>query len=199
MNGSVDNDEERQRFLEVIRKQAYRLNNIIDDLLALSRIESETGTDQISLEKCAVLDVIQASVQTCDSDAGKKEIVLEVECDEEINCLLNPPLVEQALVNLIGNAIKYSDEKTKIKIEAARTGTEICIHVIDEGPGIASEHWPRLFERFYRVDTARSRADGGTGLGLAIVKHISLAHGGRVTVESMLGKGSTFTLHFPAI
>ena len=198
VNGSVDTDDERRHFLEVIWKQAYRLNNIVDDLLALSKIESEAGTDQIALEECAVQAVVQAAVQTCEASAARKEIAVEVECGEEISCRLNPPLVEQALVNLIGNAIKYSDEKTTVAIEAVKTDNEINIRVKDQGPGIASEHLPRLFERFYRVDRARSRSQGGTGLGLAIVKHIALAHGGSVTVESTLGQGSTFTLHFPA-
>jgi two-component system phosphate regulon sensor histidine kinase PhoR len=102
-------------------------------------------------------------------------------------------------VNLLDNAIKYSDEGSTVWVESTQADGEIIISVRDQGRGIAKEHLPRVFERFYRVDKARSRALGGTGLGLAIVKHITEAHGGHVDVKSLLGKGSTFSLHLPAI
>jgi two-component system phosphate regulon sensor histidine kinase PhoR len=108
------------------------------------------------------------------------------------------PVIEQAIVNLRDNAINYSKAGSTVWIEAVQDGPDIMIHVRDQGVGIPQQHLSRLFERFYRVDKARSREHGGTGLGLAIVKHIALVHGGRVSVTSAVGKGSTFTLHLPA-
>src|SRR5262249_24100305 len=109
----------------------------------------------------------------------------------------NPPLLEQAVINLVDNAIKYSEPSDHVQIAASAASGEIEISVRDHGCGIAEEHLPRLFERFYRVDRARSRKLGGTGLGLAIVKHIVQAHLGHVSVMSTLGEGSTFTIHLP--
>ena len=110
---------------------------------------------------------------------------------------INPALLEQAVVNLLDNAIKYSDAESAVTVAATTQDHEVMIAVVDHGSGIEKRHLDRLFERFYRVDRARSRKLGGTGLGLAIVKHIIQAHGGRVSVESRPGKGSTFTLHLP--
>jgi two-component system, OmpR family, phosphate regulon sensor histidine kinase PhoR len=108
------------------------------------------------------------------------------------------PLLEQALINLIDNAIKYSPAEQAIGLSAGRASGEVVIRVEDHGCGIGPEHLSRIFERFYRVDKARSRKLGGTGLGLAIVKHIAQVHGGRAAVESALGQGSVFSLHLPA-
>jgi two-component system phosphate regulon sensor histidine kinase PhoR len=115
-----------------------------------------------------------------------------------LHARINAPLIEQAIVNLLDNAINYSKAGSTVWLEAAQDGPDIIIQVRDHGVGIPQQHLPRLFERFYRVDKARSREHGGTGLGLAIVKHIALAHSGRVSVTSAVGKGSTFTLHLPA-
>jgi two-component system phosphate regulon sensor histidine kinase PhoR len=104
---------------------------------------------------------------------------------------------EQAVVNLVDNAVKYSPEGSAVEVALVEAVDEIVISVSDHGPGVPREHLPRLFERFYRVDKARSRDLGGTGLGLAIVKHIAQAHGGRVSVESRVGQGSTFRIHLP--
>jgi two-component system phosphate regulon sensor histidine kinase PhoR len=106
--------------------------------------------------------------------------------------------LEQAVVNLLDNAIKYSEPGSTVRIVAEQSPAEVTIAVVDQGCGIEPEHLPRLFERFYRVDRARSRKLGGTGLGLAIVKHIVQAHRGRITVESAFGAGTTFTIHLPA-
>ena len=122
-----------------------------------------------------------------------------VSCQEGLKAKINPPLLEQAVVNLLDNAIKYSENESTINVEAKKTNGEIIISVRDHGCGIGKEHLSRLFERFYRVDKARSRKLGGTGLGLAIVKHIAQAHQGYVDVESVPNKGSSFHLHLPII
>ncbi|MGQ9580438.1 MAG: sensor histidine kinase [Armatimonadota bacterium] len=110
---------------------------------------------------------------------------------------MNVPLLERAVTNLIDNAIKYSPKKSNVIVLAERVNEEVAIRVIDNGPGIPAEHIPRIFERFYRVDNARSRRLGGTGLGLAIVKHVAQAHHGRVDVVSKVGEGSIFSIHLP--
>jgi len=127
----------------------------------------------------------------------EKDITLKAAFQEELFLSMDASLFEQALVNLLDNAIKYSDRGKDIRIDASRIENEAVISVIDEGCGIPREHLPRIFERFYRVDKARSRESGGTGLGLAIVKHIVQAHSGRISVESVPGKGSTFRIHLP--
>ncbi|MGD9415649.1 MAG: ATP-binding protein, partial [Desulfobacterales bacterium] len=109
----------------------------------------------------------------------------------------DPTLIEQAVVNLLDNSIKFSEPESLIQVESHQQDDQIIISVLDQGIGIAQKHLPRLFERFYRVDKARSRRMGGTGLGLAIVKHIAQAHGGHVSVESKLGEGSRFSIHLP--
>jgi two-component system, OmpR family, phosphate regulon sensor histidine kinase PhoR len=129
--------------------------------------------------------------------ATEKSINLVLECAGGVRTKINAPLLEQAIVNLIDNAVKYSEAQSEVLILAEGRPDEVLVTVRDHGCGIAQEHLPRLFERFYRVDKARSRRQGGTGLGLAIVKHIVQAHGGRITVESIPGKGSEFTIHLP--
>jgi two-component system phosphate regulon sensor histidine kinase PhoR len=176
-----------------------RLNAIVTDLLTLSRVEQDTEKSSIPLEEHSIQDVLKGAVQVCELKAVAKDVTIALTCDENIVARINPPLLEQAVVNLIDNAVKYSDSGKTVHVEAAESDSEVIISVIDDGCGIAKEHLPRLFERFYRVDRARSRELGGTGLGLAIVKHIAKAHGGHVTVESTLGKGSTFVIHLPKV
>ena len=129
--------------------------------------------------------------------AEAKGIALLVECPREMYVDANPPLLEQAVVNLLDNAVKYSADGTTVRVTAVPDGDEVVIAVSDEGQGVSREHLPRLFERFYRVDKARSRDLGGTGLGLSIVKHVTQVHGGRVSVDSVVGRGSTFRIHLP--
>jgi two-component system phosphate regulon sensor histidine kinase PhoR len=133
----------------------------------------------------------------CAPKAEGKHITLLVECSQGLRVDANPPLLEQAVVNLLDNAVKYSPDGTTVRITAAPDDGEIVIAVSDEGQGVSREHLPRLFERFYRVDKARSRDLGGTGLGLSIVKHVTQVHGGRVSVDSAIGRGSTFRIHLP--
>ncbi|MGD8703387.1 MAG: ATP-binding protein [Desulfosarcina sp.] len=189
--------EETQRFLAIIDKHVKRLTAIIDDLMQLSRIERDLEVQQIGLEICRIEDVINTAVNLCSEGIEDKEIDVQLSLQPGLSGRFDATLLEQAAVNLLDNAIKYSPEKSILHIEALTLDKEIQIRFKDQGMGIAQKHLPRLFERFYRVDKARSRKLGGTGLGLAIVKHIAQAHGGSITVESELHKGSTFTLHLP--
>jgi two-component system phosphate regulon sensor histidine kinase PhoR len=198
LDGAVDDDADRRRFLEIVARQADRLSAIIEDLLALSRIEQSEGAGNLPLEPTPLGQVLAAVAADCGPRAGEKEITLEIDCPDDLLAGVNPPLLEQAVINLVDNAIKYSDTGRTVRLAgSAGPDGRVLLAVYDEGCGIAAEHLPRLFERFYRVDRARSRRLGGTGLGLAIVKHIALAHGGSVTVESTPGVGSTFTIHLP--
>jgi two-component system phosphate regulon sensor histidine kinase PhoR len=195
--GNVDDPEEARRFLGIIQKHADRLSSIVEDLLSLSRIEQEDEEKNIKLKEGYVGDVFRSVMQICRSKAEEKNITIRPVCDEPISAKFDTTLLEQALVNLLDNAIKYSEPKSTIFLKAQQNHSDLRISVEDQGIGIAKKHLPRLFERFYRVDRARSRNLGGTGLGLAIVKHIAQAHGGNVTVESELGVGSVFTIHLP--
>jgi two-component system phosphate regulon sensor histidine kinase PhoR len=195
--GGVESPEETQRFLGIVVKHVDRLSAIIGDLLALSRIEQEDERPTIPLEKRNLLDVFRVAMQICRAKAEEKKIALNLKCADDLRAKFDPALLEQAVVNLLDNAIKYSDSGGSVDIEALADQGQVVITVRDQGIGIAQKHLPRIFERFYRVDKARSRTLGGTGLGLAIVKHIAQFHGGQVTVESQLGEGSRFSIHLP--
>lgn len=184
------------RFLDIIARQADRLNAIIEDLLSLSRIEQEEEKAEIQLAPALLSQVIQSAIQSCQLKAEDKRVQFVVDCPAALEGQVNAPLFEQALVNLIDNAIKYSNDGGEIHIAAScEHGSTITVR--DFGCGIERQHLPRLFERFYRVDKARSRKLGGTGLGLAIVKHIIQAHGGQIEVESAPGEGTIFTITLP--
>jgi len=191
--------QETERFLAIIEKHVNRLTAIIEDLMKLSKIEQQDEKSDIHLEESSVKSVISSAIQTCRENAKAKEITIDFVCPEDISVLLDSRLMAQAVINLLDNAINYSNEKSDIQISASLKDKELRISVQDHGIGIPKEHLSRLFERFYRVDKARSRELGGTGLGLAIVKHIAHAHGGRVSVDSIPGKGSTFSLHLPTL
>ncbi|MBU4153431.1 MAG: PAS domain-containing protein [Proteobacteria bacterium] len=191
--------DDMERFLHIVLKQANRLNAIIDDLLSLSRIEQEAGNDEIELHPGRLTPILRNCLEAVSIRASEKHISLPLRCGDTVSVLMNARLLEQAVTNLLINAIKYSAEHSEVRLEVHEDQQEVTISVTDSGCGIAKEHLPRIFERFYRSDKARSRKLGGTGLGLAIVKHIVQAHGGSVTVKSDLGKGSVFTLHLPRI
>jgi two-component system, OmpR family, phosphate regulon sensor histidine kinase PhoR len=195
--GDLDDREETRKFLNIIDKHVNRLAMIIDDLMQLSRIERDDEIQQIGLACCRIEDVLNTAVNLCSEGIKEKEIAVQRTVESGLSGCFDATLLEQAAVNLLDNAIKYSSEKSVVQIQAQTVGDEIQIRFKDQGMGIAQKHLPRLFERFYRVDKARSRKLGGTGLGLAIVKHIAQAHDGHISVESELEKGSTFTLHLP--
>ena len=196
--GALKEPENAENFLKIIAKQTDRLNEIIDDLLTLSRIEQDAERRQIFLNGQKIKGVLQSAIQVCEAKAAEKKIAIELNCPEDLRAQINPPLLEQALVNLVDNAVKFSEPGRVVQVEAQREGPQVIIRVRDQGPGIPPEHLPRIFERFYRVDAGRSRKIGGSGLGLAIVKHIALAHGGRVTVASSPGKETVFSLQVQA-
>ena len=197
LDGALANHDEAVKFLRIVGKHADRLNAIIEDLLTLSRVEQEGEKGGIATEQTALAAVLENAVELCGSAAAAKDIRIEINCPENLSAWISPAMVEQAVVNLLDNAIKHSDVGGPVCIEAAALNGEVVIRVKDDGCGIPPEHLPRLFERFYRVDKARSRGMGGTGLGLAIVKHIAQAHGGRVAVSSRPGTGSVFAIHLP--
>ena len=188
--------EEAAKFLEIIGRHTQRLISIIEDLLTLSRIEQEEG-EPIGRQITKIKRILESAVQICHFKAENKNIAVTVEGPESFEACVNGALLEQALVNLVDNAIKYSDSGKAIVVRLETMAEQFIIHVQDEGIGIPREHHGRLFERFYRVDKARSRKLGGTGLGLAIVKHIAKSHGGNISVKSAPARGSTFSMSLP--
>jgi len=197
LDGAVNEPQEARRFLEIIAKHSDRLNAIIEDLLSLSRLEEDSEKRRLSFEETKIKPTLASAIELSKLKADKKHIKVELTCDEEITAKLNSALIEQAVLNLIDNATKYSQENSKIQVLAQIKNNEILITVSDQGCGIGKEHLDRIFERFYVVDKGRSRKLGGTGLGLSIVKHIAAVHGGYIQVESTVGKGSTFNIHLP--
>ncbi len=195
-DGALDHPEDARRFVAIMEKHADRLAAIVEDLLALSRLE-EPGGPTLDLQAKQLRAILVSAIDACQPRAAERGIALGLECAEDVTASVDPALIEQAVINLIDNAVKYSPVGARVAVESERRDRETIISVKDAGCGIAAEHLDRIFERFYRVDKARSRELGGTGLGLAIVKHIAQVHGGRVEVESTPGVGSTFRLYLP--
>jgi two-component system phosphate regulon sensor histidine kinase PhoR len=201
LDDKLEDRENSIRFLEIALKKADHLNAIIDHLLLLSRIEQQTEAEKIELHLEDVKPVLEEAIYSCTPGAEQKQIALQLDCPESLSVHMHPVLLEQAVVNLIINAVRYSHTGSDILVSAERKmdskQSQIVIRVQDFGVGIGAEHLPRLCERFYRSDKARSRKLGGTGLGLAIVKHIAQSHNGDVEVDSALGKGTTVTINLP--
>jgi len=189
--------EKRCHFIGVIHTHSIRLEGIIENLLTLSKIEKETEVDEIDFVDESVTLAISNAIFLCKDKALKRNIKIILHNAEDITFKHNSSLIEQAIINLLNNAIKYSNGNSEINITVIKEDSDIKINIADQGSGIPEEHLSRLFERFYRVDKARSRQLGGTGLGLSIVKHIALAHKGTVSVTSELNKGSVFSLILP--
>ena len=195
----VDDVEQSTRFLEIIKRSSDRLAAIVEDILSLAWLEQPDTKSVLLREKMPIDQIVDSVIGQFQNAAAAKEIRLEHDVPKGLEVAVNAQLIEQALANFVSNAIKYSPSDTTVSIEAQHLpeSNEVKITVIDQGAGISEAHLQRVFERFYRVDKARSRELGGTGLGLAIVKHIALVHGGRVSVESELGRGSRFSLFLP--
>ncbi len=198
LDGAMNDDQQREKFLQIVAKHTERLHAILEDLLTLARVEQEGEKRENLLANGPVRPVLEAALADCRAKAEEKRMRLALNCAAEMHVAMNASLLEQAVVNLLDNAIAYSPEDTSIEVDCSECKGEIEIRVRDHGRGIAREHLPRIFERFYRVDKSRSRESGGTGLGLAIVKHIVQLHGGRAAVDSVLGQGSTFSVFLPA-
>ena len=199
LDGAMRDPTDSDRFLRIVAKQADRLHAIIEDLLALSKIEQSEESEDLQLEPTPLRGILDNAVASCMNAARDRQIDVKLDCPDGLRASVNPLLLEQAVVNLLDNAIKYSEPESEVDLRVTPLAGELQISVTDHGSGIADEHVSRIFERFYRVDRARSRKLGGTGLGLAIVKHIVQAHHGRVTVASPMGEGSTFTIHLRAV
>jgi signal transduction histidine kinase len=189
---------EHAQFADTIRANARRMQHLIDDLLDLSRIESGGW-----VPTPVTVDVAAAAAEAIApyvEEAEKRGSEIHVAVDPNARTLrADPVAVRQALANLVENAVRYTPRGGTVTIFSRRDNHGVTLGVRDTGSGIPPEHLPRIFERFYRVDPARSRAEGGTGLGLAIVRHLLEAHGGHVTAESTLGHGTTVLAHFPDV
>lgn len=193
---SGDRDEEtRQYFYDVLDIEAERLHHLIDDMLVLSQIEN--AKEDPSARRCNLKEELMATIERLHPVAEKASVTLELDADPSLYCDCSPTRIGQLFINLIENAIKYNVPQGKVTVTARRQRHMAIVRVRDTGIGIAPEHLDRLFERFYRVDTSRSREIGGTGLGLSIVKHLAALYHGEVSVESEVGKGSTFTVRLP--
>ncbi|MCU1266107.1 MAG: domain S-box [Acidobacteria bacterium] len=193
LEGGSISEADSQRFLAIIRRNATRMHGLIDDILELSTIEAGI---QVKSEEIPLQHLVNDVITSLNSGAVTRKVVLENQIGKDVKVCADPRRLEQMLTNLVDNAIKFNRDGGRVTIRH-ENGINDRIFVADTGEGIPAQHLQRLFERFYRVDRARSRELGGTGLGLAIVKHLVRAHGGEVTVESRLGEGSSFTIDLP--
>jgi len=198
LEGALEDQENNRKFLEIIKNHSIRLNSIASDLLALSELES--GKTRAEQTPVSVRASIEAALRTVEAEARSRRVKVICGRVEDVAVVGDRVRLEQALVNLLTNAVKFNRPEGEVRVEVLRTqDDQVSVTIADNGIGIPSADLPRLFERFYRVDKARSREMGGTGLGLSIVKHIVERMHGRVTVESQLGKGSVFTVLLPSV
>lgn len=192
--GAIDDQENNRRFLGIIQKNAARMHRLIDDILELSAIEA--GNVKVKSESVRLYALVEDVIGSLSSVAAARGVALRNLVALETEVFADPHRLVQMLTNLIENAIKFNRDGGTVSIRCGHNGSD-RISVEDTGEGIPAHHLDRLFERFYRVDRARSRELGGTGLGLAIVKHLAKAHGGEVTVQSRFGEGTQFTIELP--
>ena len=194
--GAINNPEMAQKFLNIIMMEANRLTRLVNDILSISKLES--GDTEVSLGRLRLDKMADDVCEMLKIHAKEKQVDLSInENGEPIYVWGNNDRVEQLLINLIENAIKYNQPGGTVRVSVYGTEKNAYLLVSDTGIGIAEEHIPRLFERFYRVDKGRSRSMGGTGLGLAIVKHIVVSMGGTIEVHSKLGEGTEFSVTLP--
>jgi two-component system phosphate regulon sensor histidine kinase PhoR len=193
--GALHDPEKAGEFVQRILAEAARLTEILDDMLTLTRVER--GPELLKPRWTVAAEALEEAVAHVHTAALVKAITLAAEAGAEERVYADPGALQTVLINLLDNAVKYTPEGGEVRVAGRPVPGGYEIAVTDSGVGIAEEHLPRIFERFYRADKARSRATGGTGLGLAIVKHIVEAHRGKVTVRSALDQGSTFTVFFP--
>jgi two-component system, OmpR family, phosphate regulon sensor histidine kinase PhoR len=194
----VAEPENQVRFLEIIRSNALRLGRLTDDLLRLSQIES--GKVPLEMRAVNLCDIVGPCVETVRVNAAAKNLTIETECAQNSAAIAGDVnALQEILQNLLDNAVRYTPAGGRVVVRAETKGPDVALSVADTGIGIPKASQERIFERFYRVDAARSREVGGTGLGLAITKHLVEAHGGRIEVDSEVGRGSTFTVLLPRI
>jgi len=191
----MPNPETTREFLGVILKNATRMNRLTEDLLALASVESPDY--KVTLQPTRASAILQDAIESLGGIVVDSDVELESAGGPDVLVMADPDAMNQVFGNLIENALKYGKAGRRIRVGAQLLASGVEFTVQDFGPGIASEHLDRIFERFYRIDKARSRDSGGTGLGLAIVKHIVQAHGGRIWAESELGSGAQFHFTLP--
>jgi two-component system phosphate regulon sensor histidine kinase PhoR len=194
LDGAMNDPETCREFLQIIHDESLRLQRLVSDILDLSRIESKLP---LKWEKVPVGEIVESATKTVEEQMRKRDLALDVVLPESFTVLVDKDRFRQILLNLLTNAMAYTPEGGRITVEARRESNSWWIRVADTGVGIPEEDLPRIFERFYRVDKARSRESGGTGLGLAIVKHLVEVHQGEIRVNSRVGEGTEFQLIFP--
>lgn len=192
-DGEGLSNADRKAILAILKNESVRLDKLAQDTLALARIEHTSDEAKRAFAVCNLADVLKNAFTLMKPKAATAGVGLVLLKNESVKAACDAALIEEALLNLMENALKYSGSRT-IELSLEATGGRAKITVADNGVGIEKKHLPRLFERFYRVDKARSREKGGTGLGLAIVKHIAQLHGGEVSVASSPGKGCVFSI-----
>jgi two-component system, OmpR family, phosphate regulon sensor histidine kinase PhoR len=198
LNGALDDKANRKRFVEIIREHARRLARLTDDLLKLSRIEA--GRLELEMRPIRVETLVSGCVETARLNAKARGLEIQVDLQENAPAVRGDGLqLGEVLQNLLDNAVQYTPAGGQIEVKARSNGNGVTFTVTDTGIGIPESDLERIFERFYRVDAARSREAGGTGLGLAIARHIVEAHGGRIWVESAVGQGSRFHFSIPSV
>jgi two-component system phosphate regulon sensor histidine kinase PhoR len=195
--GALDDPEHSRRFVGIIGRNAARMHTLIEDILELSAIES--GGTQVEARQVRLSPVVQEILSSLGGKAEARGVALVNEVRPEAVVFADPRRLEQMLLNLVDNAIKFNRAGGVVTVGHEAGGASDLVTVSDTGEGIPQDQLPRIFERFYRVDHARSREMGGTGLGLAIVKHLARAHGGEVCVRSAVNEGSTFTIELPRV
>ena len=195
LDGAKDNPEVTTKFLQTIHRNSERLQFLIEDLLTISQLES--GRLRMNLQNVQLRSLVEKTLEDLKPQAKSRSVALKNEVPEMI-AHADADRLHQVLGNLIGNAIKYGRTEGTVIVRAREANGQIELCVQDDGPGIPAEALERVFERFYRIDKARSREQGGTGLGLSIVKHIVQSHGGKVWARSELGKGAAFYFTLPA-
>ncbi|MSR68834.1 MAG: PAS domain-containing protein [Phycisphaerales bacterium] len=193
----TDDPTQVAHFLGVIHRNTNRLSTLVEDILLLAFLDQRRAGSQLEFSQTAVLAVANDAIEQLSGVATAKEMRIDVRIDPALRFCVNASLVSQALLNLVSNALKFAPAKSTVVVTALLAEGQVRLTVADGGPGIDPVHLPRLFERFYRADKARSRELGGTGLGLSIVKHIAMVHGGSVDVECPSQGGTLFTLRIP--
>ena len=196
--GAINNIDDVKRFIDISLKQAQRLNRLVEDLLVISKVE--LGEIKLNFEEVSVRDIFVSAMPLLEAKAGLKKINIQNNLQENLpHIWADRDRLTQIMVNVLDNAVKFTPEDGSIFIDAGQKNNHVVVTIIDTGIGIPKEEVQRLGERFYRVDRSRSRDLGGTGLGLSIVKHLMIVHGGRMEIESQLGRGTKVSLFFPVV